>query len=236
MIEVNIKNKDDFFLNEAIKTLRTNIGFCGEDIKTIAITSTLPNEGKSKISLDLALSFAELGGKTLLIDADNRNSVLQGRLCIQDDLPGLTNLLINKDYSLSSVINATNIHDFYMLLAGPAAPNPTELLSGKNFLALMEVLKKNFDYIIIDCPPIGPVIDAAIIAKECDGVLLVIEQGRIKKRYVKKAKDQLSMSGAKILGAVLNKTKTGSSEYGYGKKYGYGYGYGNSRHVQRAKN
>ena len=223
MINIDKKN-DDFFLNESIKTLRTNIGFCGEDVKTIAITSTLPNEGKSKISFDLAMSFANLGKKTLLLDADNRNSVLPGKLLIEGDATGLSNLLSGKTKDISASIRTTDIECLYVLLPGPTAPNPTELLSGKNFKELMDQLKADFDYIIIDCPPIGLVIDAALIAKECDGVLMVIEQGRIKKRFAKKATDQLNMSGARILGAVLNKTDSGSTEYGYGKQYGYGYG------------
>ena len=222
MIKIEVKN-NDFFLNEAIKTLRTNIGFCGEDVKTIALTSTLPNEGKSKISLDLALSFASLGAKTLLLDADNRNSVLPGRLSIKKVPSGLSNYLSGKSYKFENIVNKTNVDNLYLLLAGPTAPNFTELLEGEKYKTLMDKLRQDFDYIIVDCPPIGLVIDAAIIAKECDGILMVIEQGRIKKRYAKKATDQLNMSGAKILGTVLNKTQSSSSEYGYGKKYGYGY-------------
>jgi capsular exopolysaccharide synthesis family protein len=221
--EITIKNQD-FFVEEAIKTLRTNIGFCGENINVISITSTFPHEGKSEISTRLAASFAEAGSKTILLDADNRSSVLAGRLGLTKSTKGLSHILSGKEKDFNQAITKTDIENFDIIFAGPPAPNPTELLNGPNFEKLIRFLRTRYDYVIIDCPPLGLVIDAAIIAKECEAAIMVIAQNEIKKKDAKKMMDQLTLSGARILGTVLNKVKSSAQSYGHYGKYGYGYG------------
>ena len=119
----------------------------------------------------------------------------------------------------------TDKPEFYIIFTGQTAPNPSELLGNAYFRKLIAFARETFDYVIIDCPPLGSVIDAAIVAKECDGAILVIETNHVGYKFVQRVKKQLEQSGCKILGAVLNKVEMGGKEYGY-----YGKGYYNSRY------
>lgn len=212
----------DFKTNEAYKTLRTNITFSGDDIHVVALTSSVPNEGKSAVSFNLAASLAEDGKKVLYIDADIRKSVTVVRYGVDMETKGLTHFLSGQN-KLEEVIYETNIENFSIIFTGQTAPNPSELLGNAHFKELIQSQREAFDYIIIDCPPLGSVIDAAIVAKECDGAIIVIETDNISYKVVQRVKKQLEQSGCKILGAVLNKVEMGGKGYGY---YGKGY-YGN---------
>ena len=127
---------------------------------------------------------------------------------------------------LTEVMYATQIPKLFMIFAGPSVPNPTEILEKKYFDELMGFARQQFDYVLIDCAPIGAAIDAAIVAKHCDGAVLVIAQGMAGSRMIASVKKQLETSGVRILGAVLNKVKMESSHYGkyYGRYYGSYYG------------
>ncbi len=211
--------KLDFRSNEAYKTLRTNISFCGEDVKVIAFTSSTPNEGKSVVSLRLAEAFGEDNKKVLFIDADIRKSVLISRYGADQETRGMSHYLTGKA-SIEEVICETSIKNVDMIFTGPAAPNPSELLGNKKFERLISEVRQAYDYVILDCPPIGSVIDAAIVAKQCDGVIIVVESDNVSYKMVQKVKSQLEKSGCRILGAVLNKVEVGGKGYGYGKYYG----------------
>ncbi|MCR5507246.1 MAG: polysaccharide biosynthesis tyrosine autokinase [Lachnospiraceae bacterium] len=218
--------RHDFRTNEAFKTLRTNVEFAGEDIKVVGLTSATPNEGKSTISFELARSFAESGKKTLLVDADLRKSVMRSRYKTGKVRYGLTNVLAKK-VDIEKALCRTDIPDMDMIFAGPIPPNPSELLGGKSFSRMMEYSRENYDIIIVDAPPIGSVIDAAVISTKCDGMMLVIESGAINYRFARKVVDQLKVADAKILGVILNKIDiSGKSYYGkyYGKYYSKYYG------------
>ncbi|MCR5507536.1 MAG: polysaccharide biosynthesis tyrosine autokinase [Lachnospiraceae bacterium] len=218
--------RHDFRTNEAFKTLRTNIEFAGEDVKVVGLTSATPNEGKSTISFELARSFAESGKKTLLVDADLRKSVMRSRHKKGSVKYGLTNVLARK-VDIEEALCRTDIPDMDMIFAGPVPPNPSELLGGKSFARMMDYSRENYDIIIVDAPPIGSVIDAAVISKKCDGMILVIESGAINYRFARKVVDQLKVADAKILGVILNKINiTGKGYYGkyYGRYYGKYYG------------
>lgn len=220
--------KDNYHITEAYKSLRTNIQFCGKDKKVIALTSCTPNEGKSSVSMQLAASLAEAGKKTLLIDADMRKSVLMGRLDISgQEIQGLTHFLSGQS-NLTDVICATDVKNFHLIYSGPFPPNPAELLGGKTFKNMLNALRDIYDYIILDTPPLGSVIDSAIIAGSCDGVIMVVESGAISYRFAQEVKEQLEKSNCPILGAVLNKVDMQKQSYGkYGKYYGkYGKYYG----------
>lgn len=211
--------KMDFVTNEAYKTLRTNITFCGEDVQAIALTSSIPNEGKSTVTFSLARAFAEDGKRVLLIDADNRKSVLESRYGVDREVKGLSHYLAG-NAELRDVLCQTNIPNLHIVFQGAVAPNPSELLGNDKFGMLLEGARKVYDYILVDCPPIGSVIDAAIVAKQCDGAIYVIESGTTSYHIAKHGKEQLEKSGCRILGAVLNKVDMKSKEYGYGKYYG----------------
>ena len=223
----------DYASREAFKSLRANLQFCGSDIKVIAVTSCVANEGKSVTVMDLAVSLAESGKRTLMIDADMRNSVLAGTSNAQSEgkIFGLAHALSGQ-CGVNDIINSTNYSNFYVVFAGPFPPNPSELLSGKTFKAMIAKLRESFDYILIDTPPVGLVIDAAVISEVCDGTILVIASGEISYRFALEAKEQLQRSECPILGVILNKVETQHESYGkYGKygrygKYGKYGGYG----------
>lgn len=239
MLNINLdKITDlDFKTKEAYKILRTNVQFCGNDVKIISLTSCVPNEGKSMVSFNLAISMAETGKKVLFIDADLRKSVLIGRYKINKAIKGLTQYLSGVE-QLDDVRYSTNVKNMDLILSGPVPPNPAELLNNEKFTELLETARKEYDYVIIDTPPIGQVIDPAIVAQQTDGVIFLISQANISYKYAQKQIEQMRKSGCRILGAVLNKVdpeeKGGyyGGYYGkYSKKgygYGYGYGYGNN--------
>lgn len=224
-MKVNFEKKEtlDFKSNEAYKTLRTNISFSGDDIRVIALTSSVPNEGKSVVAFNLANSLAEDGKKVLYIDADIRKSVTVVRYGVDVETKGLAHYLSGQA-KLEQVIYETNIDNLSVIFTGQTAPNPSELLGNDRFKKMLEQEREEFDYIIIDCPPLGSVIDAAIVAKECDGAIIVIETDNVSYKIVQRVKKQLDQSGCRILGAVLNKVKMGGKGY-YGKGY-YGNYYG----------
>lgn len=219
-VKVNIE-RNNYQITEAFKSLRTNIQFCGSDKKVIVLTSCTPNEGKSSVSMQLSASLAEAGKKTLLIDADLRKSVLMGRThTAGQEIFGLTHYLAGQ-VTLQDVIHVTDVKNFHLIYSGPFPPNPAELLGGKNFKNMLNILRDVYDYIIIDAPPLGNVIDGAVIADSCDGAVMVIESGAISYRFAQEVKEQLEKSNCPILGAVLNKVDVQKQAYGkYGKYYG----------------
>ena len=207
--------------SEAYKTLRTNLQFCGTDVKSIAITSCTPAEGKSTTSLNLAKALAESGKRVLFIDADLRKSVLISRCRVKQSVLGLSHYLSGQA-AFGDVVCSTNIPNMHIIFAGKVPPNPAELLGGKNFKLTMQKLKEIYDYIIVDTPPLGSVIDAAVIANECDGSVMVLSANTISRRFAKKVADQLKMAKCPVLGVILNKVDAKNSTYGkyYGKYYG----------------
>lgn len=211
----------DYGRREALNSLRTNLQFCGADLKTILFTSCSPNEGKSTITFELARSMAENKKKVVLVDADLRKSVMLGRYKAQatDKKVGGLSHYLSKQAKISDVLYETNIPGFDIILTGPLSPNPTDLLGGKLFVELLEMLRASYDMVIIDSPPLGSVIDAAVIAPYCDGAVLVIESNATSHRLAVNVKKQLEMADCKILGAVLNKVKRENSRYYY-KYYG----------------
>lgn len=214
----------EFAVTEAMNTLRTNIIYSNE-IKIINITSTFPNEGKSTIAIQLARSFAELGKKTLLIDCDLRKSSLIHRFHGDRKLEGLSELLTGQSVK---IIHSTDIDNLSVICSGQIPPNPSELLSGQKFTVFIQALKEKYDYIIMDSPPIGSVIDAAIVGRNSDGTLMVVRNDFSTKAAVKRAKQQLEQSGCKLLGVILNRVKKHQKDYYYYSGY-YKYGYGEEK-------
>lgn len=216
MLQVNFENisSPSVIVNEAYKSFRTNILFCGSGVKTICITSCLPNEGKSNVSFNLANSLAECGKKVIFIDADLRRSTLVSRYKPDLQVRGLTHYLSSQS-TIDEVLYETNIDNLDIIFSGPIPPNPSELLGGDSFSELIKVFRKVYDYIIIDTPPIACVIDSAIVAQKSDGVVLVIEANAISYKLAQRIIHQLEKSQSKILGAVLNKVEYEGSSYGH---------------------
>lgn len=215
----------EFSSAEAIKTLRTNLMFSGPDVKAVALTSFSGSEGKSTISLQLAISLAQAGKQVLLVDADLRKSVMASRMRVRGKIDGLSHYLSGMT-NANELLRETDIPGLYLIFAGARVPNAAELLGHASFQKLISALKSNFDYIIVDTAPIGQVIDCAVMASAMDGVLMVIDTTHNSFKLERRIKQQLEKSGAKILGVILNRVNFADKSSYYGKAYGYGYGYG----------
>lgn len=209
----------DFQVAEAIKTLRTNLTFYGEEVKAIALTSVSMAEGKSTISFQLAVSFAQAGKRVLLLDADLRKSMLASRLRVRGKVQGLTHYLSGAA-NAADLLRQTDVPGLYIMFAGARIPNAAEALESKSFKKLIPALKESFDYIIVDAPPLGRVIDCAIIAPELDGVLMVIDATNNSYKLERRIKNQLEKTGARVLGAVLNRVDFKDKGGYYGRIYG----------------
>lgn len=218
---------NDYRMVEGLNQLKTNLAFCGKDIKVITMTSSVPNEGKSSISLSLSRTLAESGKKILMVDADLRKSVMAARYHIQGIDKGLSHYLTGQA-EVEDIIYETEVEGLGITVAGPLSPDPTSILDSEQFEQFIENVRDMFDYVIIDAPPLGVVIDAVIIGKYTDGAVIVIEQGVIKRKIVQDVIKQLKRGEVRILGAVLNKVDERIGAYGnYEYKYSYSY-YGES--------
>ena len=215
---LKLEGTEDFFTQEAYKTLRTNLQFCGQDIQVVAITSCNENEGKTTVTLNLARSLAELGKKVLVIDADMRKSVLAGRHTNVKNPAGLSEVLTGM-VKLADSVYATQYPQLHMIFSGQYPPNPVELLSGKYFKALIAETRKIYDYVLIDTPPLGRVIDAAVVAPICDGTILIMAENTVQLKQARDVAEQLRKSGSKILGVVRNNVTARRKSYS-GNYYG----------------
>ncbi|MCR5502965.1 MAG: polysaccharide biosynthesis tyrosine autokinase [Lachnospiraceae bacterium] len=222
---LHFDKEEDYRTKEAYKTLRTNVEFSGDSLKVVSVTSCTPNEGKSSVAMSLAKAFAEAGQRTLIVDADMRKSVLVGRYKTGAVRQGLTHYLIGRA-RIEDVICKSNIKNLFLVFSGPVPPNPSELIGGARFAEFMTEARKACDMVIIDTPPLGSVIDAAVAAKHCDGTILVIENNAISYKFAQRVKEQLDVTGCRILGAVLNKVDMSAKSYygNYGRYYGKYYG------------
>lgn len=216
-VSLTSHSSDSFILNESFKTLRSNLLFCGEEIKTIVVTSSVEGEGKSTVSTELAISLAQIKKKTLLIYSDMRKP---NKICLKQNIAGLSQLLA-EEIELSQVIYGTQNPFLNVIFSGKLPENPAELLTGETFGNILTKLKESYDYIIIDSPPLMPVIDAALISVHCDGAIFVIASEKTTLQEAAIAKERLLKSDCRILGAVLNQTQDSPQHKRYGKKYGY---------------
>ncbi len=213
------KREMPYDVNESMKLLRTNLQFCGKDKKVILITSTLADEGKSTVALNLCRSLAQLGSRVILIDADMRKSVMADQyLKGEKSVPGLSHLLSARN-GLEEVLLETDMENLNLILAGRVPPNPAELLSNARMQKLIEICREEYDYVIVDCPPINLVVDAAVVAPLCDGIVMVISSGNVPYRMAQTAVDQMQTTGCPILGAVLNMVDQKNEKYYYRKGY-----------------
>jgi len=199
-----LSSSSSFAVLEAYKTLRTNLRFSlrGEGCKKFCITSGMAGEGKSITIVNLAISFAEAGQKVLLVDADLRRPAL-ARLLTEKSSPGLSNVLAGLE-DVDKAIRFGIRPNLDILFSGDIPPNPSELLSGEKMCDFVEEMSKRYDYILIDTPPVNIVSDACVVANLLDGVLLLVRRNRSNKDSVKRAVNQLKLTGANLLGYVLN--------------------------------
>lgn len=205
---------------EQYRTIRTNIEFMAVDkeIKVILITSATQSEGKSTTSSNLAVAYAQQGKKVLIIDTDMRRPTVHYTFKVANGL-GLSSLL-TRQAELEKAILPTKVDNLSILTAGPIPPNPAELLSSRSMENLIVQLREEYDVIILDAPPLLQVADSRITSKLTDGVVLVVGCTTSDRQRVLKAKEQLELAEAKILGVVLNRRElTDDSAYQYYYSY-----------------
>ncbi len=232
--EATIGSRRSFAMTEAHKRLRTNIMFSFTDeseCHVIGVTSAMAHEGKTTTSINLAYDLMKAGKKTLLIDADMRLSRVAHFLEV-NRAPGLSNVLVGNQ-NVKAAIQYSNIHDeMEVITCGDFPPNPTELLSSKRFAGMIEALRDEYEYIVVDLPPVAEVSDALIASKVVDGMIVVVRQDYVDKRLLDDTIHQLNLSDARVIGMVLTcalyGTKYGKYKYKYkkSKKYAHNYGYG----------
>lgn len=216
------------FIREAFNTIRANLLFSGNEVKTIVVTSCFANEGKTSVTVDLCRALAADGKKVLMIDADLRKSVIVSRYTEEKGVKGLSQYLSGQA-TLDEVLYQFDPNGVDVIFSGPFPPNPTELIGSRAFRELLASQRDNYDYILIDMAPLGIVIDAAIAGSVCDGAVMVISSGHVRRKVAVDVKNQLEKSGCRLLGVVLNqidkKSLTHPDSYysSYGGRYGYGY-------------
>lgn len=215
-----------FATAEAHKRLRTNVmlSFAEEaGCRVIGVTSAMAGEGKTITSINLAYDLMKAGKKVLLIDADMRMSNIAKILDV-NRAPGLSNLLVGREENMKFLQATAMLENLRVLTCGDIPPNPSELLSSKRMAAVIDTLRKVYDYIVIDLPPIAAVSDALIVSKLTDGMIIVARQDYADKRLMDDAVRQLQFHEVNIIGFVMNCTHSENKCYGkYGKygKYGY---------------
>lgn len=215
-----LNKNTSFDVRESYREMRTNVMFSvsKEGARVIAVTSSIASEGKSTTNFNLAITFAEMGAKAVVVDCDMRRPNV-GRLVSMHKKKGLSNVLIN-DANLDDVIYSTDYENLDVILAGNIPPNPTELLASDRMAEVIEALKKDYDYIFLDTPPVTVVTDAAVVSKFADGMIIVARQFVSEKPLMKDAVNKLKFVDAKILGIVLNGVSARDGGYG-GYKYKY---------------
>ena len=205
---------------EAYRVIRTSIQFAqaGKELKTLAVTSCTPNEGKSMTIANLAVVLTQAGKSVLLLDCDMRNPTVHKNFGLSNKL-GLSSC-ISMGTALSDAVQKTSIEGLYALTGGVIPPNPSELLGSEQMKNVLQRAKEQYDYVLIDTPPVMPVTDALIVGRFVDGMILVIASAEVKVEMARDVKNQMVNAGANILGVVLNKVR--SEHHGYGYYYYYG--------------
>lgn len=215
--ELIVKNRPKSTISEDIRTIRTNLEFSSVDdnLKTVMITSSTPGEGKSFISSNLAVAFAQNDKKVLLIDCDMRLGRAHKIFEISNKR-GLSNLIakFNDDSGYEEYIQKTDIANLYVLPRGTVPPNPSELLASSKFEKILSDLKRVFEYIILDAVPVNGLSDSLILSKIVDKTLIVSSYGYTDINDLENTKKALENVGAKIAGVVINKTPKSRSKYG----------------------
>ena len=193
--------------NEAINTLCTNLSFAGAATKKIMVTSCHAAEGKTFLTMNTMRMLAKFGKNVALVDADLRRSMISAKYTLQFDVPeekyGLSHMLAGM-VEEDQVLYQTNIPGAYMVPVGREVSNPLPLLNSPRFAHLLNYLAQRLDYVLVDAPPVGAVIDAAQIAKNCDGTLIVVNYNSVRRQELLDVKEQLEQTGCPILGTVLN--------------------------------
>jgi capsular exopolysaccharide synthesis family protein len=203
-------------VSEAYRTLRTNLDFSSLDkpIKTMLVTSAGPEEGKSTVLANLAVTTAQAGRKVILVDCDLRRPTLHNIFNLKNDV-GLTTMVVDDAAMESPPLRDTGVEGLQLVSSGPLPPNPSELLGSRHMEEIIAALLERADVVLFDAPPVVAVTDAAVLATKVDGVLLVVNAGGTKRDYARTAKARLEKVNANLLGAVLNNVRFDVSLHRY---------------------
>ena len=223
-----LSDRSAFSVKEAYKTLRTNVMFSlpGKDSKCIGVVSPERGDGKSSVSINLAISFAQINKKVIIVDCDLRLPTIASKLGIEAK-PGLSNFLSGNQDSEQPLIRRSSEYGIDIMTAGDIPPDPTALITSRQMDAFIKLLKKYYDYIILDFPPATIVSDAASVSRIVDGYLIVIRHNSSEFSKINETLRQMSFADAKILGFVYNGKDEQKKYYKNGKysKYYYNYYY-----------
>lgn len=210
-------------VSEQFRTVRTNIEFAGaalDQCQVIMFTSSAMSEGKSTVSANVAVTWAQAGKNVLLIDADLRRPTVHATFRTLN-LDGVTTVLTGK-MKPDEVVEETFVNNLSIITSGPLPPNPSELLNSKRMSALLDWARKNYDIVVLDAPPVLAVSDVQVLVPKTDGVVVVVNMDKTLKGDLQRTVEVLKLAKAKLLGSVERvKAKRGDRGYGYG--YGYGY-------------
>ncbi len=200
-------------VSEAYRTLRTNLSFYSLDnpIRTLVVTSAAPGEGKSTTVANLAVTMAQSGRRTILVDCDLRRPSLHTLFDVSDQ-PGLTNMVLDE---MDAPLQQTNVENLWLLASGAKPPNPADLLGTQKVDRVIEKLVAQADIVLFDAPPVMAVTDAAVLGAKVDGVLLVISAGKTRREHAERAKELLEKAKVRIVGATLTNAPKDSSLGGY---------------------
>lgn len=210
----------DYACQEALNTLATNLLYCGTETSTFMLTSRYAGEGKSFISMQLLRTLASLGKNVVLVDTDLRRSHIVSKYGVrfeQGSGEGLAHYLAGFK-EMDEIVYETNIPNAYIVPIGREVANSLQLLSSPRMAPLMETLAREFDIVLLDTPPIGVIVDGKELAKYCSGALIVVSEGRGRKKEIAEITRQINGTGCPVLGAVLNNVEFGSFE---NRKYYY---------------
>ena len=201
-------------ISEAYRTLRTNLSFYSLDdpLRTLVVTSPSAAEGKSTTVANLAVTMAQSGRRTVLVDCDLRRPSLHQVFGVGAE-PGLTNFVLNEADTIP--LQKTQVENLWLLASGPQPPNPADLLGSRQLDNIIEQLTAEYDFVLLDAPPVVGVTDAVVLGAKADGVLLVISAGNTRRDSAERAKDLLEKARVRIVGATLTNAPTGGSAGGY---------------------
>jgi capsular exopolysaccharide synthesis family protein len=205
--------------SEAFRSIRTNVlfSFAQEGSRTIVVTSTGPNEGKSTVAGNLAVALAQAGPRVLLVDADMRRPKMHEMFKVPQE-PGLSNVLVGNSKASDSV-RKSEVTNMWLLTAGRTPPNPAELIGSQRCRDFVTSLNQHFDWIIVDSPPVMPVTDAALLAHQASGVVFVVGSEMTSRQAAARAVEHLDQAKANFVGAVLNRVDLQRNGYYYSQYY-----------------
>lgn len=230
----------EFTATEQYKLLRANLSFTlpeDKECPIVGVTSAMRGEGKSTTAVNLSYVLAESGKKVLLIDGDLRIPSIAKKMRIDGNV-GLTDLLRGGESVQMNNFKSLYYNNWYIMPAGPLPPNPSELLGSKRMENVLKTLSSNFDFIVLDLPPVNIVSDALTVSKYIDGMIVVVREDYTEKKELETCFRQLKLSDVNVLGCVINESKNGKgyySKYRYKRYYKYYKTYGDSDKKENAK-